>query len=125
MRTSTLLVIAAIAAAGCSDAASDGATCAHVIDAVATRSGEQWTFAVSVRSADTGWEQYADGWEVLDGDGAVLGTRILAHPHVDEQPFTRSLSGVTIPDDIGEVRIRARDSVGGFCGDEFVLELPR
>ena len=42
---------------------------------------------------DTGWDDYADGWRVLDMDGNELGMRVLHHPHVDEQPFTRSLSG--------------------------------
>ena len=49
-------------------------------------------FSVTVRHDDTGWEHYADKWEVLDIDQNVLATRILYHPHVDEQPFTRSLS---------------------------------
>ena len=49
-------------------------------------------------------------------DGTVAGTRELAHPHVEEQPFTRSLSGVPIPDGVESVTVAARDSVAGFCG---------
>jgi hypothetical protein len=32
-----------------------------------------WRFSVAVRHADTGWEHYADKWQVLGPDGAVLG----------------------------------------------------
>jgi len=55
----------------------------------------------------------------------VLGVRELAHPHVNEQPFTRSLGGVEIPDGVQEVTIRARDSVHGYGGAELSVELPR
>lgn len=84
-----------------------------------------WSFDVTVRHADEGWEHYADAWEVLAPDGTVLGTRKLYHPHVEEQPFTRSLSGVKIPDGLGEVRLRARDSVHAFGGAEMEVKLPR
>ena len=86
--------------------------------------GGTWTFAVTVRHDDQGWEHYADRWEVLGPKGKVLGTRILLHPHVGEQPFTRSLSGVEVPEDVTKVLIRARDSVHGFGGKEILLDLP-
>lgn len=57
--------------------------------------------------------------------GEVLATRVLHHPHVGEQPFTRSLSGVAIPAGIQRVRVRARDSVYGFGGREPALDLLR
>lgn len=82
------------------------------------------TFRVTVVSADTGWEKYADAWEVRDPSGSVLGIRELAHPHVDEQPFTRSLSGVEIPPGIERVVVAARDSVEGFCGSTMEVALP-
>ena len=82
-----------------------------------------WSFSVAVASADTGWDKYADAWEVRAPDGTVLGTRELLHPHVDEQPFTRSLSGVAVPAGVSEVVIAARDSVEGFCGATFELTL--
>ena len=54
----------------------------------------------------------------------MLGTRELAHPHVTEQPFTRSLGGVTIPDGVERVRVRAHDSVEGWGGAEMTVALP-
>ena len=58
-------------------------------------------------------------------DGTVLGTCTLLHPHDAEQPFTRSLSGVAIPDHVVEVTIRARDSVHGYGGPELTVGVPR
>ena len=84
-----------------------------------------WRFDVTVQHADTGWDHYADAWEVLAPDGTVLGTRTLLHPHVDEQPFTRSLTGLQIPDGVTEVTVRAHDSVHGHGGREAVVELSR
>lgn len=81
-----------------------------------------YRFTVTVRHADTGWDHYADAWQVMAPDGDVLATRALLHPHVNEQPFTRSLSGVAIPAGVETVRIRAHDSEHGFGGAE--LELP-
>ena len=78
------------------------------------QSGGTWTFDVTIQHGDTGWEDYADGWRVLDAQGNQLGYRKLAHPHVEEQPFTRSLSGVRIPEGTTEVGIQASDSVGGW-----------
>lgn len=82
-------------------------------------------FAVTVRHADTGWDHYADAWEVLSVDGELLATRVLAHPHVHEQPFTRSLPAVSIPPGITEVVVRARDSLHGYGGREVRIELDR
>lgn len=99
---------------------------ADVVEANITQSSDG-TFRVdaTVAHADTGWDHYADAFEVLALDGTVLGVRVLAHPHVNEQPFTRSLSGVEIPDEIDEVRIRAKDSVHEYGGAEVVLAVPR
>jgi hypothetical protein len=82
-----------------------------------------WTFEVTVQHEDTGWEHYADRWEVLTLEGEVLATRVLAHPHVEEQPFTRSQSGVVIPEDVSEVRVRAHDLVHGYGGREVRVDL--
>ncbi|MEE9313331.1 MAG: hypothetical protein V3V02_01660 [Rhizobiaceae bacterium] len=75
-------------------------------------------FAVSVLHKDEGWDHFANKWEVVAPDGTVLATRVLAHPHVGQLPFTRSTSGVTIPSGVNEVTIRANDSVHGLGGKE-------
>lgn len=95
---------------------------AEIVDIQARKSGNAWTFDVTIKHNDTGWDHYADGWGVYAPDGTELGYRVLAHPHVNEQPFTRSLSGVTIPDGVMDVEIRPRDSVHGIgAGVAFVL----
>lgn len=97
--------------------------CADVIDAtIEVRDGIADVTA-TVRSADTGWDKYADRWEVRTEDGTVLGERILTHPHENEQPFTRSLRGVPIPARVTVVVLAAHDSVEGFCGETFTLDI--
>ncbi len=99
---------------------------ADVIAAKAMPEGEgTWRFQVTIRHDDAGWDHYADAYEILDPEGGLLGRRVLLHPHVDEQPFTRSISGVRIPEDLKRVRIRAHDKVHGWGGRELTLELPR
>jgi len=82
-------------------------------------------FDVTVRHDDSGWNHYADRWDVLAPDGAVVGSRTLFHPHVDEQPFTRSLSGVVVADTISEVTVRAHDYVHAYGGKTVTVGLPR
>jgi hypothetical protein len=104
--------------------AASGDGCADVVGATITDDGGTFSVAVDVSSDDTGWDKYADAWQVRDGEGNVLGERVLTHPHENEQPFTRSQSGITIPEGLQEVTIAARDSVAGFCGEVFTLEVP-
>ena len=85
--------------------------------------GGAWSFSVTLRHPDTGWEHYADGWSVFAPDGTELGFRELLHPHETEQPFTRSLSGVEVPAGVAEVTIRARCSVDGWGEEVFLLRL--
>jgi len=93
-------------------------------------SDRTWTFDVTVSHPDTGWENYADGWDVYLKDGTVLKpdasspfTRLLLHPHVGEQPFTRSQSGIVIPKGVKVVYVRAHDIVDGWGGREVKLDL--
>ena len=83
-----------------------------------------YRFDVSVRHGDEGWKHYADKWDVVAPDGSVLGTRELAHPHENEQPFTRSLAGVRIPEAVNQVTVRAHDSVHEYGGAEMSVEVP-
>jgi hypothetical protein len=86
-----------------------------------TVSGDR--FSVTLSHPDTGWDHYADGWEVLDAAGNSLGVRELLHPHVTEQPFTRSLSGVQVPDGAAVVYVRARCNVDGWSENLFEVLL--
>jgi hypothetical protein len=78
---------------------------------------------VTVKHQDEGWQHYADAWEIVAPDGQVLATRTLYHPHVNEQPFTRSLSGVVIKPAIKVVTVRAHDSVHAYGGKEIRVKL--
>jgi hypothetical protein len=104
---------------------------ADVLYVVARQESENvWHFSVTVEHPDTGWEDYADGWDVVLPDGTVVKpdpespfTRLLLHPHENEQPFTRSQSGILIPPHINSVTVRAHDLVDGFGGSEVLLDL--
>ncbi len=81
-------------------------------------------FDVTLLHADTGWDHYANQWQIADTSGNILGTRELLHPHVDEQPFTRSLSGVKIPETVTEVEVCGFDSVHGKGQKCQLIKLP-
>jgi hypothetical protein len=115
LMTVAIILVSGVARAGEAD----------VVDVSVTLTAENtYTFSVTVKHDDTGWEHYADRWQVLGANGAVLGERILLHPHETEQPFTRDLSGVVIPSEIDEVTVRAGDNVHGFGGAEMRVRLP-
>jgi hypothetical protein len=121
MRFVPVLMALVLAAAGPTFAGG-----ADIVEVSASRSVDgAWRFNVTVAHSDEGWDHYADQWQVLSPDGTVLGTRELAHPHVDEQPFTRSLSGVIIPDGLDAIVVRARDNVHGFEGAPVTVPLDR
>ena len=96
---------------------------ARVLKATANVGGS-YTFSVTVAHAYSGWKHYADKFEVLAADGTVLETRILYHLHVDEQPFTRGLGGVTIPPGLTHVIVRAWDNVHKAGEETFTVKLP-
>ena len=80
---------------------------ADVIEVLVTHTGDDtYKFDVTVRHTDEGWEHYANKWDVTAPDETVLGTRILAHPHVDE------------------VTIRAHDLVHGYGGKTMKVVVP-
>ncbi len=96
----------------------------QVVAADFQRSGDKlWSVSVTLQHGDTGWDHYADNWRVVDEAGAVLGDRVLLHPHVDEQPFTRSLSGVTVPTGTDTIFIEAHDKVHGWSANRLGVNL--
>ena len=121
-RLTPALCSAAFAVLTLSSHATAGEADVVKVKAQEARAGE-WRFSVSLRHADTGWDHYANNWEVLSPDGEIIATRVLGHPHVNEQPFTRSLSGVKIPKDLTHVVIRASDSVHGYGGQMMRVDL--
>ncbi|MFK8002097.1 MAG: hypothetical protein AB8H86_21060 [Polyangiales bacterium] len=74
--------------------------------------------AVTIQSPDTGCAQYANWWEVVTEDGALVYRRILGHSHVDEQPFTRSGGPVDV-DGNTTLIVRAHMAPGGYGGSAF------
>ncbi len=72
--------------------------------------GDFYRFSVTLQHDDESWKNFAKAWEVLDLDGNVLGARVLLHPHINEQPFTRSQT-ISIPENINQVTIRADTQV--------------
>jgi hypothetical protein len=98
---------------------------ADVVGVKVSKNGQNsYNFTVTVSHKDAGWKHYANKWDIIDEKGIVLGTRILHHPHVGEQPFTRSLSGVEIDGDIKTVKVRAHDSVHEYGGKVISVKLP-
>lgn len=83
-----------------------------------------FSISATIAHTDTGEEHYANKFDILSPDGTILGTRILAHPHVDEQPFTRSVGSVSIPANVTHVVIRASDNVHGLGKQTVAIELP-
>lgn len=99
---------------------------ADVVNAKARKTGNDvWRISVTVLHDDEGWDHFANKWDVVDPEGNIIATRVLAHPHENEQPFTRLLGGVKIDPSITEVTIRAHDSVHGYGGKEFLLSLKK
>jgi len=75
-----------------------------------------YRFSVTLKSTETGCEQYADWWEVVSKKGELLYRRILVHSHPDTQPFTRSGGSLNIDkDDI--VYVRAHMNKEGYVGE--------
>ena len=88
---------------------------ADVREVASSGSEGAYTFAVTLRSDDEGCSQYADWWEVITPEGALLYRRILAHSHVSEQPFTRT--GGPVPVDANqEVIVRGHMNPQGYGG---------
>lgn len=87
--------------------------------------GDTWTLSVTISSPYDSPERYADGWRVLAPDGTVLGKHELMHAHTNEQPFTRTQSGLEIPQDVQEITVEGRDLKNGYGGETVTIPVPR
>ena len=89
-----------------------------------SKTGEnKWSVDITLKHDDTGWDHYADNWRVVDSEGNIVGDRVLYHPHVDEQPFTRGLNNVTIPESVTIVYVEAHDKVHGWTSNRLKVDL--
>jgi hypothetical protein len=121
-RISSIPILAVLMAAAGAVAAGE----ADVIDAKVRRGTDgTYDFDVTVKSNDRGWDYFADAFEVRTADGKLLGSRVLLHPHEDEQPFTRDLYGVRIPPGVERVVIRTRHKPKGYEGKTLTVTLPK
>ncbi len=113
--------LAALAAAGAAQAGD-----VKILAAEFRKAGDdRWSVNVTLKHHDTGWDHYADEWRVVDGQGRVLGDRVLYHPHVGEQPFTRGLDAVEVPPGVTTVHIEAHDKVHGWSPQRLTVDLSR
>ena len=96
-----------------------------IVDATVSPTDGGWRFDVTVSSPYDTPERYADAWRIVGPDGTVYGIRELTHDHAAEQPFTRSLDGVSIPDDVTSVTIEGRDQRYGWGGATVDVVLAR
>lgn len=81
-------------------------------------------FDVTVSSPYDTPQRYADGFRVSTHSGEVFGERKLLHDHQDEQPFTRDLYSVKIPQAVKKVLVQARDQMHGYGGKVVEVTLP-
>ena len=90
----------------------------HVTGMRFSREAAPNTFSLgaTVRHDDQGWDDYAD---TIVFEGAENGRLALQHPHDDEQPFTRSKSGVRAD---GPVRVHALDNVRSGDGSAIIVD---
>ena len=88
-------------------------------------SANRWTFHVTLSHEDTGWDHFADGWRIVDSKGNELGYRKLWHPHVEEQPFTRTLANVLVPEGTNIIFIEAHDKVHGWAKKKVKIDLKK
>lgn len=93
---------------------------ATVVKVSASGNENDYSFAVTLRSPDTGCAQYANWWEVISEDGELIYRRILGHSHVNEQPFTRSGGSVNVMA-AQTIIVRAHMNNTGYGSGEIAL----
>lgn len=105
---------------------SDGQAYPEVRDASVTRDADgTFTATVTLSSPYDSPQRYADAWRLLSPERDELSVRVLTHDHAGEQPFTRSQSGIVIPEDVDQVIVQGRDLVNGWGGAEITVDLMR
>ncbi len=123
------LVLLFILAAACSAGAQPGSGSEQRFpDVVAVKvraSGPNlFDFDVTISSRYDTPQRYADGFRVYTPGNEVLGERKLLHDHQNEQPFTRDLYAVMIPQAVKSVLVQARDQKFGYGGKVVTVKLP-
>tara|TARA_B100000795_G_scaffold149274_1_gene111812 strand:- start:385 stop:792 length:408 start_codon:yes stop_codon:yes gene_type:complete len=93
--------------------------------AIIHQSHGEYLVNVKLEHRDTGWQHYADEWRIVDSQGNILGSRVLQHPHVNEQPFTRALSNVKLSNELDTVYIEAHDKVHGWTKNRLRIDLSK
>ncbi|MGF1765559.1 hypothetical protein [Aliivibrio kagoshimensis] len=120
------LILGLLALSTAMEVASSSLDYAQVEQVNAVQSDEgTWCFSTTVRHNDEGWEHYADGWQVADLKGNQLGLRDLAHPHDNEQPFTRRLCNVIIPKDLTKLVVSAKCNQHGYGHQSIEVDLTK
>lgn len=97
----------------------------EIIKVVLSKQTGTWRADVTLKHEDAGWKHYADGWRLVDNQGNEIGKRTLYHPHVNEQPFTRSLSGFYLPKDMKIIFVEAHDLKHGWSSDKVKIDLSK
>ena len=97
----------------------------EIVNVVLTKQTGTWRADVTLNHADTGWKHYADAWRLVDEKGNVLGKRTLHHPHVNEQPFTRSLYSFHIPVTAQIIVVEAHDFNRGWSKNKVTVDMKK
>ena len=97
----------------------------EIVKVVLTKHTGTWSADVTLNHADTGWKHYADAWRLVDVKGNEIGKRTLYHPHVNEQPFTRSLNNFEIPKDIKILFVEAHDLNRGWSKAKVKVDMSK
>ena len=97
----------------------------EIIKVVLTERAGTWQAEVTLKHQDEGWKHYADAWRLVDSNGDEIGKRTLYHPHVNEQPFTRSLTGFHLSAEMKEIFVEAHDLKHGWSADKVKIDLSK
>ena len=97
----------------------------EIVKVELTSQSGTWRADVTLKHADTGWDHYADAWRLVDEQGNEIGKRTLYHPHVNEQPFTRSLSGFHISSDKKIIFVEAHDKKHGWSSNKIKIDMKK